>query len=109
VGTEELSAAEQTRVVLRIIEAALTQAGAGFEQVVRTPMFIAHPEDWEEIGRAHGEVFGTICPASTRLRPRPCCRRSLGFAGEPLPGCAKVFLMMTTPVQPDEPVARRLL
>jgi enamine deaminase RidA (YjgF/YER057c/UK114 family) len=67
VGAEELSAAEQTRVVLRIIEDALTQAGASFEHVVRTRMFLAHVEDWEEVGRAHGEVFGTIRPAATMV------------------------------------------
>jgi enamine deaminase RidA (YjgF/YER057c/UK114 family) len=67
VGAEELSAAEQTRVVLRIIEAALIQAGASFEHVVRTRMFLAHAEDWEEVGRAHGEVFGTIRPAATMV------------------------------------------
>ena len=67
VGAEESSAAEQTRVVLRLIEAALTQAGASFEHVVRTRMFLAHAEDWEEVGRAHGEVFGTIRPASTMV------------------------------------------
>ena len=67
VGAEELSAAEQTRVVLRLIEAALTQAGASFEHVVRTRMFLAHAEDWEEVGRAHGEVFGTIRPAATMV------------------------------------------
>ena len=67
VGAEELSAAEQTRVVLGLIEAALKQAGATFEDVVRTRMFIAHAEDWEEIGRAHGEVFGAIRPAATMV------------------------------------------
>ena len=67
VGAEELSAAEQTRVVLGIIEAALKQAGARFEDVVRTRMFLAHAEDWEEVGRAHGEVFGTIRPAATMV------------------------------------------
>jgi enamine deaminase RidA (YjgF/YER057c/UK114 family) len=67
VGAEELSAAEQTRVVLGIIEAALKQADASFEHVVRTRMFIAHAEDWEEIGRAHGEIFGTIRPAATMV------------------------------------------
>jgi len=67
VGAEELDAAAQTRQVLSLIEKALTQAGARFENVVRTRMFIAHAEDWEEIGRAHGEVFGTIRPAATMV------------------------------------------
>ena len=67
VGAEELSAEEQTQVVLGIIEAALKQAGARFEDVVRTRIFLAHAEDWEEVGRAHGEVFGTIRPAATMV------------------------------------------
>jgi enamine deaminase RidA (YjgF/YER057c/UK114 family) len=67
VGAEELDAAGQTRHVLSLIEKALLQAGARFEDVVRTRMFIAHTEDWEEIGRAHGEVFGTIRPAATMV------------------------------------------
>jgi len=67
VGAEEMSAAEQTRVVLGIIAAALAQAGAGFEDVVRTRIFLAHAEDWEEVGRVHGEVFGTIRPAATMV------------------------------------------
>jgi enamine deaminase RidA (YjgF/YER057c/UK114 family) len=53
--------------VLALIEKALHQAGARFEHVVRTRMFLAHAADWEEIGRAHGEVFGTIRPASTMV------------------------------------------
>ena len=67
VGAEDLSAAEQTLAVLRLIGKALEQAGATFEHVVRTRMFIAHVEDWEEIGRAHGEVFGDIRPAATMV------------------------------------------
>jgi enamine deaminase RidA (YjgF/YER057c/UK114 family) len=67
VGAEELSAAEQTRVVLGIIEKALKEAGAGFGDVVRTRMFLARAEDWEEVGRAHGEVFGEIRPAATMV------------------------------------------
>jgi enamine deaminase RidA (YjgF/YER057c/UK114 family) len=67
VGAEDLSPAEQTRTVLALIEIALAQAGATFEHVVRTRMFLARVEDWEEIGRAHGEVFGTIRPASTMV------------------------------------------
>src|ERR1700733_13324455 len=67
VGADDLSPAEQTRAVLKIIEASLLQAGAKFEHVYRTRMFIARQEDWEEIGRAHGEVFGEIRPASTMV------------------------------------------
>jgi enamine deaminase RidA (YjgF/YER057c/UK114 family) len=67
VGAEDLSAAEQTRQVLTLIESALHQAGAKFEHVVRTRMFIAKTEDWEEIGRAHGEVFASIRPAATMV------------------------------------------
>jgi enamine deaminase RidA (YjgF/YER057c/UK114 family) len=67
VGAEDLSAADQTRAVFAIIETALIQAGATFANVVRTRMFIARAEDWEEIGRAHGEVFGEIRPAATMV------------------------------------------
>ena len=67
VGAEDLSPTEQTRTVLALIEKALTQAGATFENVVRTRMFIAHAKDWEEIGRAHGEVFANIRPAATMV------------------------------------------
>ena len=67
VGADDLSASEQTRHVLTLIESALHQAGANLEHVVRTRMFIAKAEDWEEIGRAHGEVFGGIRPAATMV------------------------------------------
>ena len=67
VGAEDLSAFEQTRHVLTLIEKALQQAGARWQDVVRTRMFIAHAEDWEEIGRAHGEVFRDIRPAATMV------------------------------------------
>jgi len=67
VGADDLSAAEQTRTVLKLIEAALSQGGAKFEHVYRTRLFIAHQEDWEEIGRVHGEVFGEIRPAATMV------------------------------------------
>jgi enamine deaminase RidA (YjgF/YER057c/UK114 family) len=67
VGAEDLSPAEQTRTVLSLIGKALTQAGASFEHVVRTRMYLTHTEDWEEIGRAHGDIFGQIRPAATMV------------------------------------------
>src|SRR5436190_21740365 len=48
----------QMRRCLEIIEAALEQAGAGLEHVVRTRVYLTRREDFEDFGRAHGEVFG---------------------------------------------------
>ena len=57
----------QARRCLEIILAALREAGAGPEHVVRTRTFLVDAGDWEEVGRAHGEVFGDVRPASTMV------------------------------------------
>ena len=57
----------QARRCLEIIVAALAELGTGPEHVVRTRVYITSADDWEEIGRAHGEVFGEIRPASAML------------------------------------------
>lgn len=59
--------AEQTREAIRRIEAALAEAGATLQDVVRTRMFLTDISRWEEAGRAHGEFFGEIRPASTMV------------------------------------------
>jgi len=67
IGCDSPDPYEQAKRCLEIIVAALRELGAGPEHVVRTRMFVTDPEDWEAIGRAHGDVFGDVRPASAML------------------------------------------
>lgn len=61
---------EQTRFILKKIAVALNDVGANVADVTRTRMFVTDISRWEEIGKAHGEVFGEIRPAATMVEVR---------------------------------------
>jgi enamine deaminase RidA (YjgF/YER057c/UK114 family) len=57
----------QAKRCLEIIAGALAEAGARLEDVVRTRVYLVRTADFEEVGRAHGEIFAEIRPANTTL------------------------------------------
>lgn len=66
-GDPPEGAYEQAQLCLELIGAALAEAGASFADVVRTRIYLTDADDWRDVGRAHGEVFSEIRPASAML------------------------------------------
>jgi enamine deaminase RidA (YjgF/YER057c/UK114 family) len=60
--------AEQTRFILRKIEAALAEVGASLSDTVRTRVFVTELAHWEPVARAHGDIYGAIRPANTLVQ-----------------------------------------
>jgi enamine deaminase RidA (YjgF/YER057c/UK114 family) len=60
----------QAKQALRNIESALARAGARLAHVVRTRIYVTDITQWQEIGRAHGEVFGAVRPATSMIEVR---------------------------------------
>ena len=68
---------EQTKYILNKIKTVLEKAGSGISDVVRTRMYVTDIARWEDVGRAHGEFFKDIKPASTMVEVKSLIHRDM--------------------------------
>jgi enamine deaminase RidA (YjgF/YER057c/UK114 family) len=66
-GVPRVDAYGQAKRCLEIISAALEEAGSSVDDVTRTRCYLVDAEDWQEVGRAHGEVFSEVRPANAMI------------------------------------------
>jgi enamine deaminase RidA (YjgF/YER057c/UK114 family) len=66
-GSYSPSVAEQTRRALAIIQAAIEKLGGKMDHVIRTRMFVTDVSQWQEVAKAHGEIFAQIRPATALI------------------------------------------
>jgi len=67
VGADDQDAETQTRHIFKIAAEVLERAGSSLSDVVRTRMYLTRAEDWETVGRVHGEIFRDVRPAATMI------------------------------------------
>jgi enamine deaminase RidA (YjgF/YER057c/UK114 family) len=67
VGADAADVETQTRRILEIAAEVLKRAGSSLSDVVRTRIYLTRAEDWQSVGRVHGEVFSEIRPAATMV------------------------------------------